>query len=227
MRHVPIRPGMRTSLLALAASAMPTSAFQQYPRGVKGVTTVEYYEVRGRTAAELAADLRRLGPRDEVGRARAGVASSPLQWSYAKIARGLGCVAADVVVTLHTRIVLPRWVPPVDSEPGLLAKWNLSMAALAVHEEGHKEVSVRYAKRIRDGIADLRAPCRTFTAMADSASRRQIDAMREAQAAYDAETKHGLTQGTGFPPPPVPQPEGPPATVVPARRDTGPFPRPG
>lgn len=222
-----MRTGLRSALLALAASAGSASAFQQYPTGVQGVTKIEYYEVQGRTAAELAADLRRRGPRDEEGRARAGVASSPLRWSYAKIARGLGCVAADVVVTVQTDILLPRWVPPVDSEPGMIATWNHSMSALAVHEEGHKAISVRYAKLIRDGIVATRAPCRTFTARADSASGRLVAAMRDAQAAYDAETKHGLTQGTGFPPPPVPQPAGPPAVVLPVRRDTGLFPPPG
>lgn len=176
----------------------------QLPAGVKVITRTSYYEVHGRNARELAADMRRLGPRDAEGRSQAGAASSPVRWQYAKRARGSECRAADVQVIVNTEIVLPRWVAPVDAEPGLPAQWAAFIAALARHEEGHQEISVRHASRIRDGIVALRASCRRFSARADSASNGLMTAMRSAQEAYDTDTRHGLTQGTGFPPRPAP-----------------------
>ncbi len=204
MIHAPARVASLALLLVCAGAANRASAFQQYPEGVNGVTHVEYYEVHGRTVAEVAADLRRLGPKDAQGRARAGFASSPLRWTYSKRSNGRECNAFTVRVTVSTDIVLPKWVPPADTVPGLLALWNQSMAALTVHENGHKDISVRYAKLIRDQIAAMRAPCRSFSVNADSASNRLVGEMRAAQVRYDAETLHGVTQGTGFPPRPRP-----------------------
>ena len=198
------RAAVLALLVVCAGTPWTASGFQQLPAGVTVITRTEYYELHGRTVAELAADLRRLGPRDAEGRVQAGAASSPLRWQYAKRSRGLDCHAVDVRVTVNTDILLPRWVPPADTEPGLLAKWNASLAALAVHERGHQEISVRYATLIRNGISRLRTTCRGFDAQADSASNRLITTMRGAQQAYDAETRHGLAQGTGFPPRPAP-----------------------
>lgn len=198
--HAPARFALLTSLVVGVGWANRASASQQYPEGVHGVTKIEYYEVHGRTVAELAADLRRLGPKDSSGRARAGFTSSPLRWSYNKRSSGRECTANTVRVTVYTDIVLPKWVPPADTEPGLLALWNQSIAALTVHENGHKDISVRYAKLIRDRIAAMRAPCSRFSVNADSASFRLVSEMRTAQVRYDSETLHGVTQGTGFPP---------------------------
>lgn len=177
---------------------------QQLPTGVKVITRTAYYDVHGASARELAADLRRQGPRDAEGRTQAGAASSPVRWQYVKRASGSECRAASVRVIVHTDILLPRWVPPVDTEPGLPAQWTAFIAALAVHEQGHQEISVRHAERIRKGIAAMRANCRSFDGQVERANKRVMTAMRSAQAAYDADTRHGLTQGTGFPPRPAP-----------------------
>ena len=69
---VPARLALLALLVVCAGAARRVSALGQYPDGVKVVTHVEYYEVFGRTSAELAADLQRRGPRDDVGRVRTG-----------------------------------------------------------------------------------------------------------------------------------------------------------
>jgi len=196
------------SASAMAAAAMPQSAPQQSPpqsppqspSGVSTVIRTEYYEVHGRTAAEVAADMRKQGPKDPEGRAYAGFTASPVRWQYITIGDGPRCRALNVTVTVTSHVVLPRWVPPADTEPGLLAMWNRSAEALEVHEAGHRDVSFRYATQIRDGIVAMRAPCRGFFAAAKAASDSLVEAMRAAQAKYDVDTRHGLEQGTGFPP---------------------------
>lgn len=197
---MPARLALLALLVVCAGAARRVSALGQYPDGVKVVTRVEYYEVFGGTSAELAADLQRRGPRDDVGRVRTGMAQSPLRSTYITVARGPDCTAIEAEVTVYTHITLPKWVPPADTEPGLSALWNKSVTALEVHEAGHQEISVRFAKRMRDGIAALRAPCRAFAARVDSANAALMTEMRSEQTRYDAETLHGLTQGTGFPP---------------------------
>jgi predicted secreted Zn-dependent protease len=194
-----------------AINAIQAQAAARVPAEIDVVEKVRYYELHGRTVAELAADLRRLGPKDADGRLNSAFTDSRLQWRYGSRAVGNQCGATDVRVTAYTDVVMPQWTPPADTEPGLAASWAASMAGLAVHEGGHKEITVEYAKRIRDGIAALRAPCARFSEEANAASNRLIGQMREAQARYDAETQHGFTQGTRFPP------RRPPAVRMPGR----------
>jgi predicted secreted Zn-dependent protease len=198
------RAAVLVALTVGSITPMDAQGVRQDPAGVNAVTRTEYYEVHGRTVAELAADLRRQGPKDEEGRAYAGFTTSPLRWQYNTRPDGPVCTAFNVRVNVYSAVLLPKWVPPADTEPGLLTMWNQSMAALALHEAGHEEISVRYATLVRDRIVAQRAPCGRFSAEANRAGNRLVAALRAAQAKYDADTRHGLSQGTGFPPRPVP-----------------------
>jgi predicted secreted Zn-dependent protease len=198
------RAALLVVLTVGAIAPIGAQGLRQDPAGVNAITRTEYYEVHGRTVAELAADLRRQGPKDEEGRAYAGFATSPVRWQYNTRPEGGACAAFNVRVTVYSHVLLPKWVPPADTEQGLLAMWNESMASLALHEAGHKEISVRYATLIRERIVAQRAPCGRFSADANRAGNRLVEALRAAQAKYDTETRHGLSQGTGFPPRPVP-----------------------
>ena len=188
-------------LAACASTPKSASGIEQYPDGVNGITHIEYYEIVGRTAAELSADLRLKGPKDAEGRAFSGLTKSPFTWRYTTRAEGQTCSATSIKVTMYTDVFLPRWIPPDDVVPGLIAQWKQSMTALEVHEAGHKDISARYAKQIRDRINDLRTLCSNFSLEANRISNAIVAEMRSAQIKYDADTRHGLSQGTGFPPP--------------------------
>lgn len=191
-------------LAACASTPRSASGIEQYPDGVNGITHIEYYEVVGRTAAELTAEMRLKGPKDAEGRAFSGLTKSPFTWRYTTRAEGQSCYATSVRVTMYTDVFLPRWIPPDDVVPGLIAQWKQSMAALEVHEAGHKDISARYAKDIRDKIIGLHTLCYNFAVEANRLSNSIVADMRTAQIKYDADTRHGLTQGTGFPPRPRP-----------------------
>jgi len=191
-------------LAACASTPKSASGIEQYPVGVNGITHIEYYEVVCRTAAELSAEMRLKGPKDAEGRAFSGLTKSPFTWRYTTRAEGPNCSATSVRVTMYTDVFLPRWIPPDDVVPGLIAQWKQSMAALELHEAGHKDISARFAKQIRDKISELRTLCSTFALEANRISNAIVGEMRAAQVKYDADTRHGLTQGTGFPPRPRP-----------------------
>ena len=184
---------------AASAGAQGTTP-PPFPPGITSTTRTTYYEVHGRTAAQLAADMRREGPKGDDGQRRTAYTDSKLRWQFTTRPDSAACRAAGVRVTIAAEVLMPRWVPPADTEPGVLAMWNESMAALAVHETGHSDIRVRFATAIRDRITALRTRCDRFTVEADSASNAIVAEMRAAQERYDADTENGLTQGTGFPP---------------------------
>lgn len=182
------------------ANAPSTAPPPRFPPGIAGTTRTTYYEVHGRTVAQLAADLRRQGPKGDDGELRTAFTESRFSWQYTTRPDGLMCRAAGVRVTIAAEVLMPKWVPAADTEPGVVTMWNESMNALAVHEAGHSDIRVRFATIIRDRVASMRTRCDRFTVAADSASNAIVAEMRAAQVKYDGDTQNGLTQGTGFPP---------------------------
>ena len=172
----------------------------ELPRGVTGAMRVTFYDLRGRTVAELAADLRRRGPVDSAGKLRSAFSESKLSWRFSARANGADCRAADVRVMIAAEVTMPRFTPAEESEPGLLSKWNESAAGLARHEAGHTEIVVRFASAIRERILSLRTRCDRFSSEANGVGNAVVAEMRAAQEQYDAETLNGLRQGTAFPP---------------------------
>lgn len=193
-------------LLACATTHPENPALDAFPAGVSGVTDVVYYDVHGRTAGELVADMRRLGPKSETGGSFFGETLSPLRWQWRVRSQGATCALADVRVHVTSQIVLPRWTPPADTVPGLFGQWKEFLAALETHEVGHKDISGRAAAEIIRRLDALN----TFCSSLNDETRRITDGIvarsRAEQVRYDADTRHGATQGAVFPPRRTPPP---------------------
>lgn len=208
MARIVARSVLRRMLLlgcAWSAAACGTATrnpvLDSYPAGVEGRTTVNYYDVHGRTYAELHADMRRLGPKI-LGGSFVGETRSPMSWTWRTESTGSTCSLRDVRVRVDAEIMLPRWTPPADADSSVVAEWKRFITALETHEAGHKDISARAGRDIKDQLRGLMGSCSQVSARANDIARRIIDDANRAQKRYDAETRHGLTQGTGFGPPP-------------------------
>src|SRR5262245_29320142 len=187
-----------TALSAGCASAPHSRALDSYPTGVSGRTTVLYYDVHGRTIEELRADMNRLGPKID-GANFVGETRAPMRWSWhTRSIGGVSCSIRDVSVGVTAEITLPRWTPPADTEPGLVAEWKRFMDALEAHEAGHKDISAKAGREIIDRVQGLSGLCSQIDARGNDIARSIVERAHEQQQAYDAETRHGLTQGTLF-----------------------------
>src|SRR5687768_11308728 len=185
-------------LSAACASAKRNPVLDSYPAGVSGTTSVVYYDVRGRTLNELHADMRNKGPKID-GNSFVGETRAPMRWRWRTESSGAGiCSIRDVTVYLNAQITLPRWTPPADAEPGLVSEWNRFLSALEAHEAGHKDISAKAGKTIVDRLRGLSAPCSMLGTRANDLARDIFNRAHEEQRAYDATTRHGLTQGTAF-----------------------------
>ena len=183
---------------AACASAKRNPVLDKYPAGISGQTSVFYYDVHGRTAAELRADMRKLGPKID-GSTFVGETRSPMRWTWRTESTGAGsCAIRDVSVFVNAQITLPRWTPPTDAEPSLVTEWNRFLSALETHEAGHKDISAKAGKAIIDRLRGLSAVCSMLGTRANDVARDIVNRASEEQRAYDAITRHGLTQGTAF-----------------------------
>jgi predicted secreted Zn-dependent protease len=198
MRLLPITLAV---VLASCASTPRNVALDSYPAGVQGRTDVTYYDVHGRTYGELSADMRRLGPKNN-GSSYVGETRSPMAWSWRTETMGArSCALRDVRVTVNAQILLPRWTPPDDADSSLVAEWKRFITALELHEAGHKDISAKAGRDLKDQLRGMIGLCSQVGLRASDIARRIIDRATEEQKQYDAETRHGLTQGTGFGPP--------------------------
>lgn len=191
------------SCITACASTPRNPVLDKYPAGVEGRTSVVYYDVHGRTYAELHAEMRRLGPKNN-GSSFVGETRSPMSWSWrTESVTGSGCTMRDVRVRVNAEILLPRWTPPANVDSSVVTEWKRFIAALETHEAGHKDIAARAGRDLKDELRALTGLCSQVGMRADDIARRITDAASAAQKRYDAETRHGLTQGTGFGPPPA------------------------
>lgn len=213
---------MRSLVLAmtLAACSPPTSAITATPTpaevdGVGWQDTAdpspvigkvhvidreERYELHGRTAEELSANLRERRPRDE---RFTGWTRWRLRWRFEPVKEGGRCHVGPVDVDLDITTVLPSWEAPEDADPRLIIAWSAYLEALEEHESGHGELAQAAATRIRDRLTDL-APARSCDQLrqhAHAVGHEEVDALRVANAELDHVTGHGATQGAIFPGP--------------------------
>ncbi len=186
----------RLPLLALAlalAAALAVPAGAAAPAPTIPHARMAYYDVGGVTAAQVRARLRLRAPKSPDDGVRWDAYT---HWEFHWNWPGYGtssCSLARAKVTLSIVVSFPRWTHPKGAEPGLATAWARYSRALARHEKGHVDYAVaRYPAVVR---AIENATCRT----ANAAGAAQLKRIRKHDAAYDAATQHGATQGARFP----------------------------
>ena len=181
----------RLGVLALLAWPLLSAA-------ANNALTVDYFTISGRTAAELRADLNRLGPVGETGIRGDGYTHWRIAWTFDFAPKGETCVAENFRVTLEVRMILPRWEPPANVAPSLVALWDRYLTALRFHEDGHYSIAIAAADEVRRALVANRTGrhCATLEKQLNSAANDILDQTRRRQANYDRETDSGRRQGT-------------------------------
>jgi predicted secreted Zn-dependent protease len=183
-----------------AAAYIPTrpepAVVEKFSRGIVDSSAVKYYDIGGRTPGEVAKSMEQLGAETNghLGHPRATYRPA---WHTIKSADGSCDLTAVRVITV-SQPVLPRWTPSADPVPGLSAEWQRFASALEQHEAGHRDITARGAHELLDGMLALKTFCsqvpRDVKRLTDSIAA-QTDSR---QAAYDALTRDGGSQGAVF-----------------------------
>jgi predicted secreted Zn-dependent protease len=164
---------------------------------VEVLQTYGYYNITGASISEINAQLTRGAPVDSNGDAREGIANSYITWKYPFQRDAKGCTTGPVSVQVQVHIQLPRWTRAAQASGDIARRWDKFIAALTLHEEGHKQIAVDGARRIASTLARLpaEASCPAMNAKANAEGQRLLVEIRAAQVRYDQMTNHGLTQG--------------------------------
>lgn len=204
----PSAPHRRTLLAALpvllAAACAPsvTAHGPAAPRPHPDVEVEErrtFYDVVGRSAAEIGASLAREAPPHGDLRVY-GLTRWNVTWDYGMDRSAAGCRLTRPRVVLEIETVLPRWTGRAGAGAELARRWDRFAAAVRRHEDGHRELVREAGERIRSRLAGLwDVSCELLEGRAEERARSIVVGSHDRNLAYDVRTGGGAEQGVRWP----------------------------
>lgn len=144
----------------------------------------QYYDVEGRTPAEIYASMRSRAPQKGDGVAHT---AWHMRVGWQESRRGSTCRVSDPMASLSIVVVLPRLVTrEVTSQA--IGYWRRTMRGLEIHEAGHARIA--YEHRGDFARAGEGAGCREIRSIAARVQAR----IEKIQQDYDRDTNHGISQ---------------------------------
>lgn len=164
--------------------------------------TIEFYEVHGKTARQIRAQMDKLGPLDATEHRRYdGHTQWFIRFNYRTYNSGGNCTLQSFDVSLEGTMTLPRWNPPDGVRKQLVEEWQTFSAALRRHEDGHYEIARaaadEFAKRFAEQLSG--ATCKTLEDKINATADAILSAYRQKEVEYDQASAHGMRQGAQFP----------------------------
>ncbi|WP_082607241.1 DUF922 domain-containing protein [Lysobacter sp. Root983] len=183
--------------MALWALALPCAAQDAPTAEVSIEERIATYRIFGRSALELAGQMRQYGPQHAYGGRRlAGSTDWNVTWTYQSLPRRDRCELISVTVGAEIVTTLPEWSGArVDSD--LAREWRRFYKSLQAHEAGHVQHGREAVIAVRDAMLARRsAPdCKLLRRALDDAARAQLRRYTGLTRRYDAQTEFGLRQG--------------------------------
>jgi len=173
-----------------------TVAVPNTPHGVDVTITASYYAIHGSTAQELREEMNRRGPGGYDAYTRWFV-----KWSYPTETTGNACDTGPVEASVEITYTMPEWDPPPNADAALVDRWTRYVAALQLHEDGHRDFGIDAAKDVLRAVSALPPypTCADLNRAANAAAETVLDRFRAQEIDYDRTTSHGATQGARFP----------------------------
>lgn len=169
--------------------------------GAEADDVFKYYDIKAGTAAEIRAEVARLGPVVDGVRHQAQTKTSITWRPLTGPAPGGKCVITGINLSMTIEIVMPRWVNEVGAPQSLSDSWRNFLRALLMHEHGHKQISLENAEELRKLVksATPQPTCDAAGAAFNAAAKAVNDKSDAKQDAYDKATEHGRLQGVRLP----------------------------
>jgi predicted secreted Zn-dependent protease len=158
------------------------------------------YEVPGDDVQEIARNLNAL--RVNAGHGDFSAQTKwDLRWSMRYKEEAGACRLIAVTLEYYAVVTLPALVNEAALLPADLDRWYGFADALEAHEMAHIEHEIAAAEALRQSLLTLepQPDCQTMAALVTSHGEGAKEAIRRADEAFDAETKHGALEGATFP----------------------------
>jgi predicted secreted Zn-dependent protease len=150
--------------------------------------SISYFQIGGRTAAELDAELSRKGPFTETsGNRHPGATQIRFGGDLTYTRRGTRSAIDDVRVTVETKLILPRWKNRNRATQDMALLWDALSADIKRHEERHAEIARQHAKLLEQRLLKLRPErdCETLQDRVGVVTDEVTIAHDEAQMRFD------------------------------------------
>lgn len=150
--------------------------------------SITYFQIAGRTAAELDAELARKGPFTESSGSRhPGATQIRFGGDLTYTKRGTRCAIEDVRVTVETKLILPRWKNRKRASQDMALLWDALSADIKRHEERHAEIARQHARLLEQRLLKLRPArdCETLQDRVGEVTDEVTVAHDEAQMRFD------------------------------------------
>ncbi|MGI9372201.1 MAG: DUF922 domain-containing protein [Hyphomicrobiales bacterium] len=170
---------------ALASFAHIVFAVPQANAKPKVSTSYKSYSVPGKSAQQLFAHMSRYGPHANGAPALATTAAN---FSHgAKLRRGKGCKLTSYQVSMKFVITLPKARNKSAMPPKLRKRWGQFAAHAKWHEQQHRKIWIRCARKIEKRVRALRPQrsCETAWAKARDIASQELERCDVKHAAFD------------------------------------------
>lgn len=150
--------------------------------------TYSYFTIGGKTAADLDRELSQRGPiTKSTGFRHPGATEIKFGGELTYVEKDGKCGVGTVKVTLHTKILLPRWSNRRRTNADLALIWDTLSADIKRHEERHAEIARGYARDLDRQLRALRpqSDCETMQTMVAQVSQNVMDAHDKDQVRFD------------------------------------------
>ncbi|MDQ0421453.1 putative secreted Zn-dependent protease [Peteryoungia aggregata LMG 23059] len=150
--------------------------------------SIIYFQIGGRTAAELDTELSRKGPFTQASGSRhPGATQIRFGGDLTYTRRGSRCTIEDVRVTVETKLILPRWKNRKRASEEMALLWDALSADIKRHEERHAEIARQHARLLEQRLLKLRPEhdCETLQDRVGAVTDDVTIAHDEAQMRFD------------------------------------------
>jgi predicted secreted Zn-dependent protease len=198
---------MKSTLIIFALFISWTLPAADRPGGKLNVKqSIQFYDIRGRTPNELRKAMDAQGPLNPEGKKRFDARTDwTLQWTYkwnAELAKQAGGYwLSEWTVDVKSTIIMPRWTDLDKTNPLERRRWQIYLARLKLHENGHAKLAEATGDAVNKAFANLKVyPSSKQLKEAVRLKAQEILKLHRAmELEYDQKTDHGKKQGARFP----------------------------
>ncbi|HUF26595.1 MAG TPA: DUF922 domain-containing protein [Gemmatimonadaceae bacterium] len=173
------------------------SAVRPVPSGVRLTTAVAEYPVSGASIADIRREMAREGTRASDGRRWPAVTRWRIRWTFEYERQAAACAFRTVRVMVDATVDFSRWDGSAATDTSLVRWWDQFRDRLLDHEAGHVRIAAEGGREVYDALRSLQAgTCEQLATRANFVGREILFRVRDRQATYDLDTRHGARPGT-------------------------------
>ena len=181
-------PSVPRYMPLLLGFSIAISACNPVSATVVATKSYSYFTIRGKTADQLDEQLSTRGPTANGSSARhPGATKIRFGGDATYIQAGGRCKVGSAKVTVHTQIILPRWINRKGASKQLSMIWDALSSDIKRHEERHAEIARNQARAMEKQILALppQYSCERTQELVTEVSTRGIEEHDRLQAQFD------------------------------------------